>query len=94
MIVVADAAPLRYLILIEHADVLPALYGQVIVPPAVLRELSNERTPATVRTWLRTDSIGCVFNRRDRSWLISVLRLVTANGKPSHLPWSWRLTRC
>lgn len=51
MIVVADASPLRYLILIEHTHVLPTLYGQV-VPPAVIAELSRERTPDIVRTWL------------------------------------------
>jgi predicted nucleic acid-binding protein len=33
VIVVADASPLRYLILIEEVRVLPALYGRVIVPP-------------------------------------------------------------
>ncbi len=52
MIVVADTSPLQYLILIEHVDVLPALYGRVIVPPAVLTELAHERAPASVRTWL------------------------------------------
>lgn len=52
MIVVADTGPLRYLILIEHADVLSSLYGRVVVPPAVLRELSQERTPKLVRRWL------------------------------------------
>jgi uncharacterized protein len=30
--------------------VLPALYGQVIVPPAVITELTRERTPNLVRT--------------------------------------------
>jgi hypothetical protein len=52
VIVVADASPLRYLILIEHAHVLPALYGQVIVPPVVIKELGRHRTPDLVRTWL------------------------------------------
>jgi predicted nucleic acid-binding protein len=47
VIVVADASPLRYLILIEHTHVLPALYGHVIVPPAVITELTHERTPTT-----------------------------------------------
>lgn len=31
---------------------LPALFGEVIVPPAVLTELTNEWTPSEVRTWL------------------------------------------
>jgi predicted nucleic acid-binding protein len=52
VIVVADATPLHYLILIEHANVLPALYGRVIVPPAVIKELEHERTPDIVRRWL------------------------------------------
>lgn len=52
MIVVADASPLRYLILIEQAHVLPALYGRVVVPAGVITELSQERTPTIVQTWL------------------------------------------
>jgi predicted nucleic acid-binding protein len=52
VIVVADASPLRYLILIEHEHVLPALYGRVIVPPAVVAELRQERTPDPVKGWL------------------------------------------
>jgi predicted nucleic acid-binding protein len=39
-------------ILIEHTHVLPALYGEVLVPPAVVAELTQERTPREVRTWL------------------------------------------
>jgi predicted nucleic acid-binding protein len=31
---------------------LPALYGRVLVPPAVVAELSQERTPTLVKTWL------------------------------------------
>ena len=35
MIVVSDTSPLRYLILIEHVYVLPALYGQGARQPGV-----------------------------------------------------------
>lgn len=52
MIVVADTSPLRYLILIEEIRVLPGLYGRVIVPPGVVAELNQERTPSVVREWL------------------------------------------
>jgi len=52
MIVVADSSPLRYLILIEHTHVLPALYGRVLIPPAVSDELNQQRTPPLVRAWL------------------------------------------
>jgi predicted nucleic acid-binding protein len=49
VIVVADTSPLRYLILIEHEYILPALYGRVLVPPAVMAELAREQTPDIVR---------------------------------------------
>ena len=52
MIVVADTGPLRYLVLIEHSHVLPVLYGRVLVPPAVITELSKERTPSVVQQWI------------------------------------------
>jgi predicted nucleic acid-binding protein len=52
VIVVADASPLRYLVLIEHSDVLHKLYGTVFVPPAVIAELSQEQTPAVVQAWI------------------------------------------
>jgi predicted nucleic acid-binding protein len=49
MIVIADTNPLHYLILLEHADVLQHLYGRVIIPEAVVRELQARKTPAVVR---------------------------------------------
>jgi predicted nucleic acid-binding protein len=49
MIVVADTTPINYLILIGKIQVLPALYGRVVVPPAVVKELANSRTPEQVR---------------------------------------------
>ena len=52
MIVVADTTPLRYLVVIERAHLLPALYGRVLIPPAVAEELNHESTPDLVRTWL------------------------------------------
>jgi predicted nucleic acid-binding protein len=52
VIVVADTTPLLYLILIEHAHILPSLYGRVLVPPAVVLELTHDQTPSMVREWL------------------------------------------
>ena len=51
MIVVADTSPLNYLIQIELDILLPRLYGQIIVPPAVLKELLHPAAPAIVRAW-------------------------------------------
>lgn len=39
MIVIADTAPINYLVLIGEQNLLPTLFGQVIVPEMVLQEL-------------------------------------------------------
>lgn len=52
MIVIADATPVNYLVLIEKADLLPRLFGQVLIPPAVFDELKDPETPTPVRAWL------------------------------------------
>jgi predicted nucleic acid-binding protein len=51
MIVVSDTTPLNYLILIDSAHVLPAIFGRVYAPSAVIKELSHRRSPEAVRTW-------------------------------------------
>ena len=75
MIVVADASPLRYLILIEEVRVLPALYGRVIVPPGVVTELIQQRTPDIVRAWLsaKPEWLQVQAPREALSWLRDVL---------------------
>ena len=52
MIVIADTTPLNYLILINHADVLPQLFGRVLIPPAVFEELQQPETPQPVQAWI------------------------------------------
>lgn len=52
MIVIADTGPLNYLILIQAVDVLPSLYGRIVVPSSVCEELSRSRAPETVRRWI------------------------------------------
>jgi predicted nucleic acid-binding protein len=52
MIVVADATPLHYLLLIGEADVLPVLYGRVFIPPTVFHELTQKHTPEAVHRWI------------------------------------------
>jgi uncharacterized protein len=51
MIVVSDTTPLNNLILIDSAHVLPALFGRVYAPSAVIRELAHPRSPEPVRRW-------------------------------------------
>lgn len=58
-IVVADAGPLHYLILIEAADFLERLFDHVCIPQAVKDELLSQRAPEKVKTWIS----------QSRSWL-------------------------
>jgi predicted nucleic acid-binding protein len=52
MIVVSDTSPINYLILIGLIDLLPRLYGEVIIPTAVYEELTHAKTPEPVRKWI------------------------------------------
>jgi predicted nucleic acid-binding protein len=52
MIVVADASPICYLLLIGYVDLLQRLFGQVVIPQSVHDELSAEGAPTIVRTWI------------------------------------------
>jgi len=52
MIVVADTSPLNYLLQIGCESLLPALYGRVLMPPAVSAELNDPSTPPLVRQWI------------------------------------------
>jgi predicted nucleic acid-binding protein len=51
VIVVADTSPINYLVLTGCIDVLPALFGEVIVPQSVADELQHARTPPEVHSW-------------------------------------------
>ena len=51
MPIVADTTVFRYLVVLEVTDILPALFGHVLIPPAVFSELQRAHTPAVVRTW-------------------------------------------
>ena len=52
MIVVADTSPLNYLILIDQASLLNSLFGEVLIPNAVHRELQHPKTPERVQYWI------------------------------------------
>lgn len=54
MIVVSDTSPLNYLVLIQLDRVLPALFCRVLVPPAVLAELSHPASPPTILSWVHS----------------------------------------
>lgn len=68
MIVIADSSPLNYLILIDADQILPQLFGRIVIPDAVARELQSSVAPAKVSlwvsnrpTWLRIEQcVGCM----------------------------------
>jgi predicted nucleic acid-binding protein len=52
MLVIADTTPLRYLVALGQDGLLPALFGQILIPPAVADELHHPKAPAAVRAWI------------------------------------------
>ena len=51
MIVISDTSPLNYLILIGEQELLPKLFGRIIIPSAVFDELQNAGASDEVRQW-------------------------------------------
>ncbi len=74
-VIVSDTTPLNYLVLIEAVDILPRLYGRVLIPPAVREELNQPSTPQAVRAWLA----------RPPSWLAVVNPTLSPDPALSHL---------
>jgi predicted nucleic acid-binding protein len=54
MLVVADSSPLIVLVQIGHIEVLPKLFGQIVIPPAVDAELRSSHRPEPVREYFAT----------------------------------------
>lgn len=52
-VVVADTTPLNYLIVVHQAQILASLFGEVMIPEAVLEELRHPKAPVAVSRWLR-----------------------------------------
>jgi uncharacterized protein len=54
ILVVADTGPINYLILINEVEVLSRLYDRVVIPQAVLTELTHPNAPKVVADWARS----------------------------------------
>jgi predicted nucleic acid-binding protein len=52
MLIVADSSPLIVLVNIRQIDVLPKLFGRVVIPPAVASELVAPSRPQAVRDFI------------------------------------------
>lgn len=53
MIVVSDTSPINYLVILGYVDVLHRLFGTVIIPVEVHRELTASKTPQIVLDWIQ-----------------------------------------
>jgi predicted nucleic acid-binding protein len=51
--VVSDTSPLNYLILLGEAELLPRLYGRIVIPDVVRDELRHAGAPPAVAQWVR-----------------------------------------
>lgn len=51
-VVVADATPLHYLILVDAVEILPRLFGHLYIPAEVREELTRAATPSVVHEWI------------------------------------------
>ncbi|MCW5933752.1 MAG: DUF3368 domain-containing protein [Fimbriimonadia bacterium] len=51
VIVVSDTGPFRYLIAIDHIDILRQMFGRVLLPQTVYQELTHLSSPDIVRDW-------------------------------------------
>ncbi|MBT9316728.1 DUF3368 domain-containing protein [Leptothoe spongobia] len=52
MIVVSDTSPINYLLLIDQIELLPRLFGQLVIPEAVRDEMLVPDAPLVVQAWI------------------------------------------
>ncbi|MBS1769258.1 MAG: DUF3368 domain-containing protein [Acidobacteria bacterium] len=52
MIVVSDTTPINYLVLINETEILQKLFGKVILPESVWKELNDLGSPDEVLDWV------------------------------------------
>lgn len=50
--IVSNTSPLRYLIAVGHADLIKEIFEEVLIPPAVLAELTHSSCRDDVRHWI------------------------------------------
>ena len=85
MIVVSDTSPLHYLVLIDCGEVLPALFGRVIIPEAVARELESGGAPEKIRKWLATEpkwlERAVRFAKGTETSKYLIFRIVSSSGR-------------
>ena len=71
-VVVADTSPLNYLILCGVVHILPSIFGQIIIPPAVHAELGARKSPSVVRAWAAQPPPWVKIQRPLNNWTINL----------------------
>jgi predicted nucleic acid-binding protein len=54
VLVVSDATPINILLRLGQEFILPRLFGEVVIPEAVAREMAHAAAPAVVRAFVQT----------------------------------------
>jgi predicted nucleic acid-binding protein len=54
-LVVADAGPLNYLVLVDAIELLPRFFDKIFIPIEVRNELIVHDAPTNVREWIASD---------------------------------------
>ena len=68
--VVSDTSPLNYLVLVGAIDLLPRLFSEIIIPPALVGELTQPGTPEVVKNWLKDKPVWLrQQTSRDHAWM-------------------------
>jgi predicted nucleic acid-binding protein len=52
MIVISDTSAICYLLLLNEIEVLPKLYGKIIITTIIQQELSHPSSPTPVQNWI------------------------------------------
>jgi predicted nucleic acid-binding protein len=75
MQVVSNTSPINYPLQIDSIGILQDLYGEIIVPHAVIAELSNVESPSVVRNWAARppDWVDVRTPTREAGWQLTHL---------------------
>ena len=57
MRVIFDTSPVCYLLLIGEIEILPILFDEILIPPAVAAELGHPRAPSVLRNWIASPPV-------------------------------------
>ena len=80
MPIVVDATVFRYLVIAEATDILPALFGTVVVPPVVVEELQQELDMANSRNTTTTPGATTSSSTPNRPVLDAIRNLQNPSG--------------